>query len=474
MDYRKGFGRAVFYAIVLCNSFTLQGQEEVPSITLTSLTELKVALSDEDGHPVVGAQVMPYAMRVEEVNGHGFWNRAVLGSPKTHASDSMGIATIKYPAKIDSRPKPFTTKLVTFMIQHSDYVQKVVHHSLDPDNPAAIAEVTLETGCELQLSAVDDAGQPVTDFAVMLAGPFAARIWANDGEGGRRTRALSDGTWQTMLVSPGEDGIPLFSGLLPLRVRPEQAMRIRNVKLSQGSRVLGGIDASVPRPITNGYVMATIAPSPQGDSYDKESPSLTWHTTADIQANGNFVMPSIPRAGKMQIIAVCDGWVSKTTMEEARSFVMGQLFDVQEELTDVTVAMERTGTLELSISLPDGRPLDSGSVSSWPNQAYYKGGSTFLGQRYNSIDEVMLQLDPDGNQTAGREYPDLPFSNQPVRNGIATLKGIPIGKREQVVLLHEDFRFAGAGQRGEIEFQLESHKPQKLEAETVPFESAAK
>lgn len=53
--------------------------------------------------------------------------------------------------------------------------------------------------------------------------------------GGRRTSAVNDGSWQTMLVAPQEAGPTLFSGLLPLRVQPSQAVRLRNVSLTSNN-----------------------------------------------------------------------------------------------------------------------------------------------------------------------------------------------------------------------------------------------
>jgi hypothetical protein len=401
------------------------------NVDAASLTELRVVLVGEAGEPVVGAAVMPYAMRMRDENGHGYWNSDKLGPPKDYFSDASGVAVIRYPAKVYALPEPMVTSLVTFQVRHADFVSKVVDCELgaDLDQPLDETQVELKKGCELQLSAIDDQGQPLQGFGVVMAGPYEPAFWADDGEGGKRTSSLNDGTWQTMLVKPQADGTHWFSGLLAMRVRPSQALRIRNVKLSPGTRVSGVLADNVPRPVCGGTVMTVTLPKPEGDAWGEIAPSLLWYEWAEIQADGTFELPSVPRSGQIQVIATCDGWVSKTTIAEAGSFVMGQLFEIADPATEVVVDMEATGTLELTVLDPTGQPLNSGSVSTWPNQRYYKGGSTFLGARLRTVHQVMNQLLPADQRTSNwwKSDENIPFVDRPIENGVAVLQGQSVG-----------------------------------------------
>jgi len=463
---------------LLCVAFAPSECVSNEDTDLITWGELRIVIKDEAGKPVTGAVVKAYAMRMIEHDGHMFWNEEKHGAIKNYLTAQDGLVIVRYPSKSVFGPIVLTTKSVSFLVRHSDYVQKVVHFdlALDVDEPIEQADVELKKGCELQLSAVDENGAQVSDFGVMMAGPFAPEFWADDGNGGRRTSALSDGTWQTMLVKPQRDGPTLFSGLLPLRVRPSQALRMRNVKLSPGARIVGRLSSNVPRPVVGGYVSTTSVPKPEGDSWEEHAPSLTWADSVPITADGKFDLPSVPRSGVIQIIAVCDGWVSKTTIPESY-FVMGQLFNVSGTQVDVTLEMEQTGSLELLIVKPDGTPLESGEVSGWPNQKTYKGGSTYLGERFYSIKSVQNQFFPVDQQVPPYEGEiNHPFIDQPVVNGVAVLRGLPIGKNEQCNLQHKEFRFPNEAndREGSFRFKLESAEPKKVTITVIPHAKADK
>lgn len=447
-----------------------RADDQVENIDRDSLTDLVVELTDEQGEPVVGAAVRAYAMRMREPNtGHGYWNSEKLGPPKSVYSDDRGIAIVKYPAKVASSPSVLTTSLVSFEVLHSDFVRQVVHFDLGPEK----AEVTLKRGCEIQISAIDQDREPVEDFAVLVAGPLAPALWADDGNGGRRTSAASDGVWQAMIVKPQADGRTLFSGVLPLRVRPRQAVRIRNVQVKPGVQINGVLSGNVPRPVRAGYVISATAPLPANDSYSDESPSLVWMQWEPVAEDGTFTLPSIPRSGKIQIIALSEGWLSKTTLPDAQVFVMGQLFDIEDDTEmDVTVEMEQTGTVELLIEKPDGSKLTEGSVSSWPNQRYYLGGSTYLGSRYNSMWFVEQQLAaPDQRvDSLPRDSSYIPFLDQPVRDGSAVLRGLPVDRQVSFALQHPDYFFASQENRRGVSAQIKSAEPiqMKVRAQPIP------
>ena len=117
-----------------------------------------------------------------------------------------------YPFKFGAAPDWRTTTQVSLSIRHPEFVSNELHMYYRDGK----AIKTLKAGCELALSARDANGKAVTDFAVMMAGPGRSASWLIK-EGMKRSRAIPDGKWQTMLVKPDEQGNHLFSALCPLR-----------------------------------------------------------------------------------------------------------------------------------------------------------------------------------------------------------------------------------------------------------------
>ena len=437
------------------------------AIDFAKMAAQVVEVVDENGKAIEGATVYPYAMRAKEnANGHGYWNDKLIGPPKMEATDASGKTTIHYPVNIGAPAEPRTTGSVTFSVRHTDFVSTTVHFDLGPE----IARVEMKAGCEIRLTAVDENGSEISKFAVLMAGRLAPDYWDDDPQGGRRTRAASDGTWQTMLVAPQAEGPLLFSGVLPLRVRPDQEVKIRNVKLTPGTQVIGKLSDNVPRPIKSGFAIVTCAPKPAENSYAEENPSLVWHDWVEINEDGTFELESVPRGGEMQIIAICDDWLAKTIPPAGNGFfTQGQLYQLDKDQPrfECTVEMEPTGTVELTVLDSKGQPLAEGEVGSSPNQLYLKGGSNLLGSRYRSIDGVKSQLLPPLERQLLRSSRErtFPFWGKLV-DGKITLKGLPIGPEESLSLIHPELVFKGS-EDGDIRFKLESPEPKSMTLKAV-------
>ncbi len=441
--------------IVSLTAFAAHSQEP----KTPRLAELTVTVNDERGDPIADAAVTAYGMGFEEGTGKGMWDSDALGPPTAQRTNDQGQVVVKYPVNVPFQKMMLTTNSVLLSVSHYDYVQKTIEKRLE-NQPT---EVTLKRGCDIQLSAVDQNQQAVTEFAVMMAGPYTPKHWIDNDTGGRRTGAASDGNWQTMIVKPQPDGATLFSGVLRLRVRPSQAVRVQNVRIKPGTQVTGKLSDNVPRPVKNGYVVTTTVPKPAGESSSPDNPSLRWQQTSPISEDGTFELKSIPSSGKLQVIAFCDGWLAKTVPAE-KFHVRGQLFDVTKDKMNVTVDMEETGTLEVTVTKPDGKPLSSGTLSSWPLQLLYKGPEMSLGQTGDTMQEVTNQLLPIEKQVMHleAENTDLPFANQPVQNGKAILRGLPIHRPNLFELEHETYTLKS----NVVRFAIESAEPKKLSVDT--------
>src|SRR5207244_11842870 len=78
-----------------------------------------------------------------------------------------------------------------------------------------------------------------------------------------------------------------------------------SLELKRGAAVRGRLDESVPRPVVNGRVIATVFPI--GFSPEKNPPQ--WHTWTVARPDGRFEFASLP-AGDLEIAAICQGFIS--------------------------------------------------------------------------------------------------------------------------------------------------------------------
>jgi hypothetical protein len=79
----------------------------------------------------------------------------------------------------------------------------------------------------------------------------------------------------------------------------------------------------------------------------------------DVDEDGSFEFKSLPRTGKMQFIAVCDGWL---TADGGGHFITGTRVDVEgledgnDQSKQITLQMQKTGSIEVTVVGPDDKP----------------------------------------------------------------------------------------------------------------------
>jgi hypothetical protein len=426
-----------------------------------AIAELKVTVRDSQGSPVSGATLQPYALRVQEIDGHGIWDDQKEDPRQLPVTDRLGQAMILYPASVVANSQVLTPRLISFIVSHPEFIQKSMHAELGP----AQADVTLEAGCEVQIGAVDAAGKPVSQFAVVMSGPFATDQWTSNGQDGRRTRALKSGTWQTMLVSLPDQGPALFSNVMPLAVLADKIVKVRYIRLLPGARLRGTLAANIPRPVRHGRVIVNAVPKPAGASSEAYQPSVVWNECRDIDGQGNFEFPSLPRGGNVQIIAICDGWMSKTIIPLEPEIMTGQLFPLDSLDKSITVEMEPSGILEVTVNRTDGSPVAGAKVVTSPNQSLYKGGTALLGDEVDSRNRVTFQLTPlEQRKRTYRGTVADRYTETTDKQGKATIKGIPLGRFETITVFHPEYELTNKDNRERhVRYHTVSADPLPLE-----------
>lgn len=422
----------------------------------------RVVVRDHQGMPIHNAVVQPYALRASGDSGsHFLWPEEDFGPPAASATDEEGRATISYPLRI---PGGGPVREIWSKVNADGYVGIDLHGSLTGEELVA----TLRKGDRARISAVDLNGFPVTDFGIAFPRvAWRPTVWRLDEQGYRGSGSLQPGNWQIMAVQPRGDQPPWFSDLITVRVREKQAFRLSGLELSPGAVLKGKLGDNVPRPVVNGYVIAAIAPKPAESTYSDVNPSLVWHDKATIADDGTFEFPSIPRSGVVQLIALCDGFISTSIpmvqRNELQAPIEGQYFAVDGPLIEPTVQMIPTSTLEVRCVDRDGEPLADIEVYSWPNQRGLLSGSTYLGSVYPSLQEINAQLQNRVESVSPQEYHvEHRFRAVTDSTGTAVLRNLPIGRNEYLEVKSSQYRLPRISGSRWAPFKLQDTQPKQL------------
>ncbi len=457
-------GCRTFAFFLLCLPSVAVAADEPPKYPVET-AEFVLTIKSE-GRPVKDATVRLYACRCEEDPGsHYGWPSVNTDAATELTSDDQGKITVTWPLKFGLPDNWKTTSQISMSINHPEFVPEQLH--IDPRQKTAVKEIN--AGCELTFSAVDSDRQAL-QIGVLMAGPGGAAMWLRDEGGVVRSRAIPDGSWQAMLVSPKEDGRHLFSGVLPVRLANRQDVKIRNLRLRPGLRIVGKLSDDVPRPVTAGRVQVRCIPKPAGTQWEEADPSVVWMDVAKVAEDGTFELLSLPRTGQIQLIAICSGWLGINQGERNEIFrrTQGMILDLDDlaiehdVYEDLIIPMEPTGTINVTVLKPDGKPLPGAQVSTNPNQIWLLGGSTIVGSYQRSIESIQAQIDKVDQVRANRPKQAVPkYVARTDQNGTATLSGIPLKQNQTVDAMHDDYTlpFDQNGRRQGVPYRCETSDP---------------
>jgi beta-lactamase regulating signal transducer with metallopeptidase domain/ankyrin repeat protein len=416
------------------------------SIPAIQTATLVVHVVNSEGEPVQGAVVKPIGLRSKEEPGSYYFGspagRAI--SIQTGTTDAEGNASISFPAHpMDN----LTTGAVTVLVQHSDACTANVELNVDAPRP-----VTLVRGTRLTFSVSPVHG--VTFFRVYadIVGDrqqAAFLKWEHSSDGQSVSSRFPDGKYIVRMVGLTEQGKVYFSDPFPFTIPQHLDQQILDRMISdniaayssesgyacwmkEGRTFRGKLDDRVPRPVKSGWVVAQVT-SPALDPNNWSAHTNSWRASADVAPDGSFVLTNLP-SGTLEIVAGCDGYVSKDT--SAKPIVGVHQAQVIPEGQDqpITIPMERTGDVRITVQAPDGTPLPGATVYLNPNQMLERG-TNIIGTRSNSI-EMLSARDsvPDG---LAKFKPAVPqFSAKTDATGVAIVKGLPPGS--QSFFVHSD------------------------------------
>jgi hypothetical protein len=411
-------------------------EADEPSKPAIEYVQCQLSVTDSEGNPVEDATIRPLGFRtLVERGSHWAWVEDRHGPLPSVQTDADGKASIEVPKYV---AEELEIGEVSWIVNHPDYVTYYGDHRVaDITN-----KIVLGDGYRIAATAIDnESGEAITAniHGVMSEGRRVGSEWALAKNGTLVSGVLDLERTKLRIVHLPDDQPARFSRLLDV-VAPGGSDRVflREIAVEPGTRVEGTIDAKIPRPITGGHITAFISAGPDGPTAPR-SEHWKWFDKTEIKDDGTFVFQSLPRGEAVQMLAVCDGWLSREPTQQEIDLTVPWLKKLADARVGgstcaplvymlnvpklrVNVEMNRTATCEITVVGPDGSPLPNAHVGLWPNQHWFRGGSTIVGVGHRSADLLRDRLgrdDVDWLGLLGR------FSGTTNEQGVATIANLP-------------------------------------------------
>jgi hypothetical protein len=406
-----------------------------------------IRIVDSAGKPVAGAVIRPDGLRTKAgpyVSGHYGWRTVPNGVANDPVvTDGNGYARVPYPKHVFER---IETGQISFSVSHAEFVPDRPFREVTTTPPAGapwrewadylwnriqrkallarLDPVVLQKGAILKLSVRPGSAVPKDGLLFAQASGVwhpETNFWIRTEPGVIVTRRLAAGTQAVRAVQFDASDSAWFSDVIRITAVADQTNEVI-VDLKRGVTVRGQLDATVPRPVANGRVVAHVWP--QGHKAQDSPPD--WHAWTTIHEDGSFEIGSLPE-GDLEVVALCNGFVSTNgpgqfQMRYPQKHLLGT-----NDLA-ITVGMEPTARLEVQVTDDKGNPVKDARVSTWPNVRYGEWSATILvGDCYNTSDWF---LSKSTTKSAGwfQSVPD--FEGTSDTSGRAVIPNLPVTVKE--------------------------------------------
>jgi len=407
--------------------------------------EALLRVVDWAGKPIGGAIIRPEGLRTKPgpyVSGWYGWNAGESGvSNAPVKTDIEGYARVPYPKYVFER---IETGTICLAVDHPDYVPdrpermvtfappsrapwkvwadyawgRILHKTLvvRPD------AIVLQKGAILKLKAGSSASRDAPLFAQVSAlYTLDTNFWLRPAPNELATRRLRPGPEIIRAIQFDANGAAWFGPLTNITAVAGQTVELV-VDFKPGAAVHGRLDDAVPRPVQNGRAIAHVWP--QGEKPQNSPPE--WHAWSNIRADGTFDISSLPE-GDLEIVALCDGFVSTNGPGQFPSMHYPQKYLLGTNDLDVTVGMEPTASLEVRVNDDQGKPLKDAHVATWPNVRYGEWSATLLGGDCYNIAEFVR--DPGKTRWWWLNRPAMYEGTSDV-SGLVLIRNLPLETRE--------------------------------------------
>jgi hypothetical protein len=396
-----------------------------------------------EGKPVVGAKVSVWQVAWKQGRMSGSFGVDPKLVPPAETEDD-GVAIIIFPAAIGDNPRIAMLReadargiySLGLRIDHPDHPVWQDYVTLKGDRRIVLAD---STTIDVHAHREDGKGVVRQLYPLLPGSIYLGADWAE--KGGlltiRRVDVQKD-TRSLRIVHLPDKGPILFSNVIDLTQHVGNPISL-DVSLKPGVRVEGRLSETVPRPIKNGRIVAAVivvaTPRPNRD----------WGAAVPIAADGTFVLESCPADENLQIVALCDGWASRSpsqpevdaySAENAypvsyqgprATVVSPRLYRLKETAIHPVIPMDPTATCQVTVHDEKGAPIPGATVQFWPNQQWHNLGSNIVGAGDDFATLIRKQAASRTHQSPIESCAIKSFSATTDGRGMAIVRNLPVG-----------------------------------------------
>jgi hypothetical protein len=420
-----------FFLTAASVSLIPAGQDEKESKNVAEFLPTVINVVDEDGKPVEGAVITIDGLRNN--SGHYGWDSDRFGQAPQVSTNAQGIANVSYPKYILEKSK---TEEISFKINHPEFCPvRPFNYRVDGQSPP----VVLHKGAIVKISAyIGSKDNVITDIIPQVSGAevmLDRSYWKNDN-GWLTTSQISPGSHYLRAVYFPKNERIYFSDAFFFEARKGETAQFE-LELKPGLRLEGKLDSSVPRPIQNGRVVMGAC----REEEKNEDRPLWWITYRNIKDDGTFVIESLP-PGMVEIIAICDGFISKNppVVKENTFLYTGkpQQFELKSDRNEVEITMEPTATCEIKAVNEKGTPIKDAEVAFSPSVEWSGGGTQIFCHRTIDSEEIIRQERKVNFKEQIEKYKKDGFVAKTNEKGIAIVRNLP-GHSLNFEVIHSDY-----------------------------------
>ena len=336
-----------------------------------------VRVVDNQQRPIQGAVIRLGSLRPVKPHDIGSYSAQTRTDSLEFMTDAAGIAQVEYPRYVFERVE---TGEISFSISHPDYADMIDgFYKIDSSEKP----IVMSLGAELVTMALLD-GVPIRGFLVDV---WIASRYTTLTCGGGVIRGIKEGSCTIHFSYTDPTGREYYSAVEKLELTDGMSYQIE-LPLEPALSLNGILDPSTPRPIKNGQVKVNMINETKEGLEDSSKAARVWRPfVADVNPDGSFLFPQLPRKYG-QIIAICDGFVSKIDRSKSRRSFQNQHFNLQSDGQEIVVAMEPTATFSGRVVDVKGQAIKGAKVDFLPNVFWDVGSEIFMDRHYSATTDA--------------------------------------------------------------------------------------